>query len=116
MEERRKIERKNLAFFTRLFNRETGDLLGHLANLTAIGAMIICETPLESNRCYRIQMELPEPIAGREHLNFEAECLWCRPEQFSPQFHNAGFKFTQISPADLAVIDRIIDLYLLREK
>ena len=41
IKERRIIKRKDLAFFTRLFDRDNGQFLGHLANLTAEGAIVL---------------------------------------------------------------------------
>ncbi len=114
MDDRRKFERKNLGFFTRLFDRETGELLGHLANLTSEGAMILCETPLSVEKTYRLHMEIPATVFARGHLDFEACCIWCQPEDIAPHLYNAGFRFTRIAPADLEVVGKIIEQYNIR--
>jgi hypothetical protein len=114
MDERRKLERKNLGFFTRLYDRETGELLGHLANLTGEGAMILCEAPLAVDKDYRLHMEISETRFTRGHLDFTARCIWCRPEDIAPNLYNAGFHFCQIAPADLEVVMQIIEQYNIR--
>lgn len=114
MDERRKLKRKYLVFFTRLFDRETGQLLGYLANLTAEGMMLISETPLIKGRIYRMHMELAEEFFSKPHLDFEARCMWCQPENIAPQFYNAGFLFVTIAPEDIQIIDQIIKEYTIR--
>lgn len=114
MDDRRKLERPNLAFFTRLFDRDTGRLLGYLANLTDEGVMLIGDEPLEAGRSFRIRMELDEAILHHKHLDFDARCLWCTPDPLSSQFFNAGFQLMQIKPEDLDIIKRITHEYRLR--
>ena len=115
MQNRRKLKRVYLAFFTRLFDRETGALLGHLANLTAEGAMIISDMPLEVNRLYRLHMDLSEAFFSKSHLDFEARCVWSQPEAIAPKFYNTGFQFVKISPEDVQIITQIIQEYELHE-
>jgi hypothetical protein len=115
MENRRKHKRVYLAFFTRLFDRETGELLGHLANLTAEGAMIISEAPLEAGKAYRLHMDLSEAFFAKSHLDFEALCVWSQPEAIAPKFYNTGFKFVKIVPEDVQIIAQIIQEYELHE-
>jgi hypothetical protein len=115
MENRRKLKRVYLAFFTRLFDRETGELLGHLANLTAEGAMIISETPLEPGKVYRLHMDLSEAFFSKSHLDFEARCVWSQPEEIAPKFYNTGFQFVKIAPEDVQIIAQIIQEYELHD-
>ena len=112
--DRRKIKRKYLAFFTRVFDRSNGELLGHLANVTAEGAMVICERPLQTGKDYQLCMDLPETFFEKSYLAFEARCIWCKPD-LAPQFHNAGFKFRRIAPEDIQIIERIIEAYGFRD-
>ena len=114
-EERRKLERKDLAFFTRLFDRETGQLLGNLGNLTSEGAMVITEVPLSIEKVYRLHMELAERVFTRSHIDFEAVCLWRRPDEFVEHLYNAGFRFVRIDPPDLEIIDQITRRFALRD-
>lgn len=115
MNDRRKHERQHLAFFTRIYDRETGQMLGNLANLTNDGIMLIADEPVEINRLYKIHMELDEAILKKDHLNFEARCLWCGPDPLSDLFYNAGFQFSQIDAPDLEIIRQITHQYRLRD-
>ena len=114
MEERRRLKRKYLAFFTRVFDHSTGILLGHLADITAEGMMIISTHPIETGQEYKLSMDLPEYFFGRDHLAFKARSVWCRPD-IDPTFFNTGFQFETIMPEGIAIIEQIIQEYGIRE-
>jgi hypothetical protein len=114
MNERRKQHRNDLAFFTRLFDRDTGRLLGHLANLTVEGAMIISDGPIETDKVYRLHMDLSDQRFGKAHLDFEARSIYCQPD-ITPQLYNAGFQFINISPKDVGIIENIVKEYRIRD-
>ena len=86
MENRRKFKRTYLVLFTRVFDRDTGKVLGHLANLTPEGAMIIGEAALEIGKLYHLQMNLTKAVFSKAHLEFEARCVWSKPEPIAPAF------------------------------
>jgi hypothetical protein len=114
MEERRKIPRKYLMFYARVFDRRTGELLGYLADLTSQGAMLISETPLESGLSFRLKMDLPDRFFERDHLNFEARSVWCS-QDVDPKLYNTGFQMVHVDPQDIEVIDQINERFGLRE-
>jgi hypothetical protein len=112
--DRRKLKRKYLAFFTRVFDRSTGQLLGHLADLTAEGMMIISEKPLRTNTVYSLQMDLSGAYFDKERLDFQATSIWCQPD-IDPSFYNTGFRLHKMPPEDISIIQRIIEEYGIRE-
>ena len=114
MEDRRKQPRSHLAFFTRLFDRHNGELLGYLANLTPEGAMLICDLPLAVGRTHRLYMDLTEVDFGKPHLEFDGECLWCRPDEIDPRTYNAGFRLSGLDAQDISIIQRIVNEHSLR--
>ena len=113
-DERRKLKRKYLAFFTRVFDKSTGQLLGHLADLTAEGMMIISEKPLRTEVDYQLQMDLSGTFFEKERLDFQASSIWCRPD-IDPAFYNTGFRLSKMSKEDLDIVQRIIEEYGIRD-
>jgi len=113
MDERRKLNRKYLAFFTRVFDRGNGQLLGHLADLTSEGMMIISEKPLEIDTVYNLRMDLSGAFFDREQLDFKANGVWCKPD-IDPAFFNIGFQLINISSDEISIIHRIIEEYGIR--
>jgi hypothetical protein len=114
MEDRRKLRRKYLAFFTRVFDRNSGQLLGHLADLTAEGMMIISEKPLRTEELYSLEMDLSGAFFEKERLTFQAESIWCKPD-IDPSFYNTGFRLLKMSAEDITIIERIIKEYGIRD-
>lgn len=114
MEERRKIKRRYLMFYTRVFDARTRELLGYLLDITAEGASLISEHPLPTAQDFKLKMELSEEIADKPYLTFEAHSLWSRPD-VDPHFYDTGFRLTQITSEDIAIIQRIVEAYGFRD-
>ncbi len=113
MAERRKLTRKYLGFFTRVFDRHSGDLLGHLGDITIEGAMIISRKPIPTGIIANLRIDLPEYLFGKDHLDTKAQSIWCMPD-VTPEFYNTGFKFLEIAQEDTQIIERILKEYAIR--
>ncbi|MCJ7702767.1 MAG: PilZ domain-containing protein [Anaerolineales bacterium] len=110
MDERRKLKRRHIMFYSRVFDRKTGKLLGYLGDITIVGIMIISEEPLQTGVQLKLRIDLPDYIYHKSVLNFEAQSLWCQPD-IDPNFHNTGFKMLNISKDDREVIEQILRDY-----
>lgn len=113
-QDRRKLKRRHIVFYSRVFDRNTGALLGHLMDLTVEGLMLISDHPINTGHTYHLRMDLPEDAKSKPYLNFDAHCLWCRPD-INPAFYNAGFKVLNMGRDDMNMIDNMIDEYGFRE-
>ena len=113
MKNQRKSKRVYLVLSTRVFEQGTGKLIGQLGNLTAEGAMIIGEAPLVIGRVYRLHMDLSKAKFHASRLDFEARCIWTKPEPIAPQFYKSGIQFVKINPKDLQTMAQIIKEYEL---
>ena len=114
MEERRKLHRRHILFYSRVFDRKTGVFLGYLGNMNAGGIMIISEDPIATDKSYLLRIDLPDDIYAQPVLNFEAKSVWCRPD-VDPNFYNTGFQFVDISDEGQKIISQIIDDYGFRD-
>ncbi len=77
--------------------------------------MIISEKALETDKVYRLYMDLSEAFFTKSHLDFVARCVWSQPEEMAPRFYITGFQFVKIAPEDIQIIAQIIQDYELRE-
>jgi hypothetical protein len=114
MVERRRLHRRHILFYSRVFDRKTGMFLGYLGNMNESGMMIISEDPLEVEQVFMLRIDLPEDNYALPVLNFEAKSVWCR-EDIDPNFYNTGFQFVNISEVEKQVISQITDDYGFRE-
>ena len=115
MQERRKLKRRYIMFYSRIFDRKTGKLLGYLSDLTPEGAMVISEDAVEPGLVYRLRMDLPEGSFDKNQLDFEAQSVWCKKD-VDPHFYNVGFRLIGVPPQDEAIIEQIIQDYGFRDR
>ncbi len=115
MTDKRKLERKDLLFYGRVFDKKRGELIGHLVNITPGGAMLVSDSTIEAEVSYELSIELPESIAGKDYLECQALCVWCAPD-INPEFYGIGFKFVNPSQQDIEIINRMIAEYSLTEE
>jgi hypothetical protein len=114
-QDRRKLKRRYLMFYSRIFDRKTGSLIGYLSDITIEGMMIISEDPLQTGVVHKLRMDLPEDIFGRGHLDFEAYCIWSH-QDVNPNFYIAGFKLEELKEEDKGIVEKIIESYGFRER
>jgi hypothetical protein len=115
MKERRQLERRHIMFYSRVFDRKTGKLLGYLGNITTGGIMIISDESLNCEVDYKLRLDLPEDFYGKSILNLDAHSLWCQPD-IDPNFFNTGFRIDDLIAEDRAIVEQILVDYRLVER
>lgn len=113
MDEKRSLKRRHLFFYLRIFNRKDGNLIGYLGDITPEGIMLISEKPLETNRFFKLRMDLPGTSTAKR-LEFEAKSIWCQPD-VNPDFYDIGFQLLDMSKRDAATIGDLISDYGFRD-
>jgi hypothetical protein len=108
--EQRKNQRKQTVFYLEVVDAEIDQPVGRLVDITTEGVMLIHEQPLAINRLYRLRILLPKKLGGVAHVDFKAECRWCR-QAVNRDFFDAGLRITEIAPEDLTRIDMIMKFY-----
>ena len=113
-DERRKFKRRYLMYYSRIFDRKNGSVIGYLVDLTPEGAMIISEEPIHPGEVFRLRMDLPEDIASKASLDFQAKSVWCKPD-IDPHFFGTGFQIMDLQGEDIQLIERMIQEYGFRD-
>jgi hypothetical protein len=112
--ERRRFKRRYLMYYSRVYNRQTGDVIGYMVDLTPEGAMIISEEPIEVGKDFRLRIDMPEEISQKASLDFEAKSVWCKPD-IDPHFFGTGFYINNLPEQDINLIERMIQEYGFRD-
>ena len=114
MQERRKVQRKNLMAYTQVFDLYGGYLLGYLGDLHLLGAMVIGDKAMEENTELTLAIELPElPNISMSRITMAARVAWCQ-QDISPDFFNLGFEFKEVTSEQKTVIEAIMKNYEFR--
>lgn len=95
--EKRRLKRVHLIYYLRIFDSNTGVIVGHLVDITTQGIMLISEEPVPMGKDYSFRMHLPATIIGREKIEFSAHCLWCKKD-INPDFLYPGIRLRQSAP------------------
>lgn len=112
--ERRKLPRKYLVIYSRVFDRKSGQVIGYLSDLTAEGCMLIGESLIAQDTLIDIRVDLPDdPPFTRKQLDLTARAMWSRPD-IDPSFYNTGFHFENPTAEDIALIEEMIEAYEFR--
>lgn len=107
MEDKRKLKRRHLIYYLRVFNKKTDQLIGHLVDITTEGIMLISEEPIDTTAIFQLNMTLPANIEGNKQIAFKARSLWCKKD-INPDFYNTGFQLINISVKGIQIIERLI--------
>ncbi len=114
MENKRKLKRRHLIYYLRVFDYDTKDLLGHLVDITTEGIMLISEKPIPQDKNYRLLMTLPREISGVTEVSFQAKSKWSQKD-VNPDFYDTGFQLSDIDERHAHIIERLINDFLFQE-
>jgi hypothetical protein len=109
--ERRRSERRNISYYLPVMDSKTGEVIGHIVDMSPVGFMMDSKVPVASNTNFDLHLDFMEEIAGRAFFDFAARCIWCHPDPIQPYLHNIGFEFITLPPQDMGVIASVIDKY-----
>ena len=111
MEERRNRERRDFSYYMRLVDNDTQDLVGHLVDISSSGFKLDSQTPIPVDKDFRLRMDLTSEVANKPAMVVVARSKWCEVDPLDPFIYNVGFQLVNISPADLEIINRMIEKY-----
>jgi hypothetical protein len=106
-EELRKIDRKYLVFYLRIFDGMSNKILGYLVDISANGLQLIGDFPVEINENYRLRMRLPTMMKERHEILFNATSRWCKNDD-NPDFYVSGFQMHDLKPQKTELIKNLI--------
>ncbi len=106
----RSEKRRQLIYYLKVISAETGELLGHLVDITHNGIMILAKHPFDVGLEVPVRIALPSTFQGKDELKVTIESRWHRKD-VNPQYFLTGFQIVQAAPADLALIDHLIEAF-----
>ena len=114
MKDKRKIDRRYLLYYMRIFDAKTRQQIGNLVDITPGGIMIVSERPLPEGQTTRLRMELTDEVSDKPFMEFSAHSKWCEPD-IIPNLYNTGYEILDLAPEDVKIVQRIIDEFGFRE-
>jgi hypothetical protein len=106
MDDRRKQERRAAGFYAEVSCVDTGRLLGHLANISSGGMMIVGEASLGIGKRLHLRIELPHGTAHDDYLEVTVQVRWSQPE-LEPGLYASGLEFVREGAPKADAIERL---------
>ena len=102
--------------YSQVFDLYGGYLLGYLGDLTLLGAMVISDLEMKTDRDLTIQIQLPELEGISEtNITIPSRVAWCQ-EDISPDYFNVGIEFKELSGEQKKIVKAVIENYEFRRQ
>jgi hypothetical protein len=111
MPERRKLDRRDFSQYMRIMNEQTGELIGHLSDLSTGGFKLECKKPIVPNQEFLMRLDLTGDISTKDYMVFVARSRWCKKDNIDPTLYDVGFQLIEMNPGDLVAFKRMFENY-----
>ena len=111
MDERRNLSRRNFSYYMRVTNEMTGDLVGHLADISTTGFRLDCPKELSTGSNLRLRIEQTGVVSTKNFVSFVACVKWCKRDEYDFSMYNIGFQLVTISRADYDAFLKMFETY-----
>ena len=113
---KRKESRRHLIYYLNVENRDSGEDVGRVVDITKDGVLLISKTPFESDLEIPVKIELGDELFERMHGNLEVNIKshWSKKD-FNPNYYINGFSFVNHSASDRVLIGKLIDIIGFRD-
>ena len=105
---KRQLKRWYLVMYLRVFDEDTGQLLGHIVDINKDGLRLVSDKPIPLARTYRLLVDVPKEGAPRQQLRLEAESLWSSLD-VNPDFYATGLRIQNIGAPALLQLQLLIE-------
>ncbi|MBU0482032.1 MAG: PilZ domain-containing protein [Proteobacteria bacterium] len=103
----RRLKRRHLIFYLDVYD-ESGEILGHLVDITTKGIKLVSKDPIKTGKEYKLKMQLPEEYFTDQDLHFTGRSLWA-DKDINPDFFATGFEISGLDNAARVIISKLIN-------
>lgn len=108
-ENQRNQKRWRLIYYLRVFDMESGVILGHLADVTTSGFMLLSDQALPVEKQYLLKMDVEDENSQELSIEFSAYSIWSKQDASSQHFYDTGFQLLNPSRAATALFQNLIN-------
>jgi len=109
--EKRKLARRSFSYYMRVLDETSGQVIGHLSDISTGGFKLDCSKPIPINVDFRLRVELTSEVANKSFMVFLARSRWCHHDAIDPTSYNVGFQITNMAPSDFEIFSRMFERY-----
>ena len=98
MSRQRRIQRQQLPYYLKVYNRITDRPMGCLGNVSCEGLMLISQWPLLVGARFDMRLKVPTQDGKWRAIDFHGICQWSQ-EDVTPGSYDSGFQL-EAAPAE----------------
>jgi len=102
----RHIERHQLPYYLKVFNRITDKPMGYIGNVSLDGLMLISQYPMLVNARFDMRLKIPGRDGRVHNVDFGACCQWSR-EDVTPGTYDSGFSLVAPPSEYVEMVDAL---------
>jgi PilZ domain len=114
-QEKRKKKRTHLIDYLEIIDNDSGSVIGHLADISPQGIMMVGHKPIALNKDFSFRLQLPASFTDSDVISFRAHSLWCKKD-VNPEFYVSGFNFSEIADDEIKILTDLIKSYGFKSK
>jgi hypothetical protein len=114
MQDKRKLKRRYLLYYMRIYDGVSRQQIGNLVDITTMGIMIVGDHPIPAGQIAQLRMELTNEVSEKPYMEISAISKWCEPD-VTPDHFNTGFEIQNLAPEDAEIIQRINEGFGFRD-
>lgn len=111
MPEKRTTPRKKFDMHMVVYNDDTGEILGHMVEVSSTGLRLETVGPLPLEKDFYLRIEMTPDLGPMLFIVFIARIKWCRMDVIQPNLFQVGFEIIEIVPEDREAFLRIMQKY-----
>lgn len=106
MPKQRRIERHQLPYYLKVFNRVTDKPIGYIGNVSLDGLMLISPYPMLVGAGFDFRLKIPGHDGQVRTIDFAATCRWSR-EDITPGTYDSGFCLAEPPAEYVEMVDAL---------
>jgi len=109
--EKRKLSRKNFTYYMRVLDKNTGQLIGQIIDISTGGFKLESAKNLPKNVEMALCIDQVGQISTKTVIYFSAIARWCEHDPYDPTIYNVGFQLIDMTPGDYDVFVKMFNSY-----
>ena len=108
---KRKLPRRNFSYYMRVLDKNTGELIGQISDISTGGFKLESSKPVAVGLTMELCIDQVRELAGRSFIAFSARTRWCERDPYDPTIYNVGIQLLDMTPADYDIFVKIFNSY-----
>ncbi len=108
---KRKLPRRNFSYYMRVLDKNTGELIGQISDISTGGFKLESSSPVAVGLTMELCIDQMSQLSERSFIVFSARTRWCERDPYDPTIYNVGFQLLDMTPADYDIFVKMFNAY-----